>query len=161
MSKEPLSERCSVMKHPERPVPGDCPKDALYIRTTDEGGASDLYPITPFPIVIEGGAGDDDVTVIGTAKNPVLIDGGKGNDSVVLHGEGASPAGQGKGGLVMGPAQDRGGNQSQIVLKDGTLPALPLTPMGMTFLGALLITFATIGVIGWRALMGNGVDRYR
>ena len=39
MSKEPLSERCSVMKHPERPVPGDCPKDALYIRTTDEGGA--------------------------------------------------------------------------------------------------------------------------
>jgi hypothetical protein len=159
MSKEPLSERCSVMKHPERPVPSDCPKDALYITTTDEGGASDLYPITPFPIVIEGGAGNDDVTVIGPAKNPVLIDGGKGNDSVTVHGEGASPPGQEN--LVMGPAQDQGGHQSQIVHKDGPLPNFPLTPVGMTFLGALLITFATIGVIGWRALMGNGVDRYR
>ena len=159
MSKEPLSERCSVMKHPERPVPSDCPKDALYIITGDEGGTSDLYPITPFPIVIEGGAGNDDVTVIGPAKNPVLIDGGKGNDSVTVHGEGASPPGQGN--LVMGPTQDRGGHQSQIVHKDGPLPALPLTPMGMTFLGALLITFATIGAIGWRALMGNNVDRYR
>lgn len=161
MSKEPLSERCSVMKHPERPVPSDCPKDALYIKTTDEGGASDLYPITPFPIVIEGGAGDDDVTVIGPAKNPVLIDGGKGNDSVTVNGDGASPAAQGKSGLVMGPSSGGQGGEGRTVHKDQPVPFAPPTPAGLTLLGALLIIFATIGVLGWRALTGNGIDRYR
>jgi hypothetical protein len=160
MSKGPLSERCSVMMNPERPLPSDCPKDALYIKTTDSDGAYDLHPITPFPIVVEGGSGNDEVTVIGPAKNPVLIDGGKGNDKVTVQGEGGSPARGGKGGLVMGPSDQRG-SQNQIVHKDGPSPAVPLTPMGITFLGALLIAFATVGAIAWRALKADGVERYR
>ena len=122
MSKEPLSDHCSLMKHPERTSrPSDCPDGATYIRTTNEGGAFVLNPITPFPLVVEGGEGDDKVTVIGTPRNPVLINGGKGNDSVTLQDEGAWLAGQS-------------------------------TPEGIIFLAALLITFSTIGLIGWRAL---------
>ncbi len=76
------------MQHPERTSrPSDCPEGAAYIKTTNEGGTSVLNPITPFPLVIEGGEGDDKVTVIGTPRTPVLIDGGKGNDSVTLQDE--------------------------------------------------------------------------
>ena len=160
MFKEALSDLCSVMKHPDRKVmPSECPKDATYINMGDKGGSSELHPITPFPLVIEGGTGDDHVTVIGEAKNPVLIDGGSGNDSVLVRGEGAAPAG-GQSGLVMGPSPAAQASDGGTVQGDGAwLPAL--TPMGLTFLGALLIAFATIGVLGWRALAGSGVDRYR
>jgi hypothetical protein len=125
MSDEPLSRHCSLMAHPERTtLPADCPEGAVYIRHTDEGGDFVLDPVAPFPIVIEGGKGEDKVTVIGTPANPVLIDGGEGNDSVRLQGQASWLAGR-------------------------------LAPEGMVFLGALLIVFATIAVLGWRALSGH------
>jgi len=162
MSKEPLSDHCSVMMHPDRKgLPSDCPKDATYIKNGNEGGSYELHPITPFPLVIEGGTGDDNVTVIGAPKNPVLIDGGSGNDNVVVQSDGAHPGGEGVGGLIMGPSPAGQVGEGRIVHKDGAFPWAQLTPMGVTFLGALLITFATIGVLGWRALTNGGVDKYR
>ena len=161
MSKEPLSDLCSIMKHPDRKVmPSECPKDATYIKTGNEGGSSELHPITPFPLVIEGGTGDDHVTVVGEAKNPVLIDGGSGNDSVLVQSDGAAPA-EGKGGLIMGPSPAAQGSEGQTMQNDGAWLLAQLTPTGLTFLGALLIAFATIGLLGWRALTGSGAGRYR
>lgn len=162
MRKEPLSEHCSIMAHPERTtLPSDCPKDAAYIKLTDEGGSSDLHPITPFPIVVEGGAGDDNVTVIGEARNPVLIDGGKGNDSVIVKGGGPATGDPAESGLVMGPSSDGHSGEGRVVQKDGALPIEMPTPAGMTLLGAMLIAFATIGALGWRAMMGKRIERFR
>jgi hypothetical protein len=70
MPKEPLSDHCSLMKHPERTIrPSDCLEGAAYIKTTDEGGEFVLNPVTPFPLVIEGGEGDDQVTVVGPRES--------------------------------------------------------------------------------------------
>jgi hypothetical protein len=131
MPREPLSDHCSLMKHPERSVlPSDCPKDASYIKTGDQGSDSVLHPITPFPLVIEGGEGNDKVTVIGTPKNPVLIDGGKGNDTVVVQNESARVA--------------------------WAHVAARMSPEGLLFLGVVLIVFSAIGALGWRALTSKG-----
>jgi hypothetical protein len=136
------------MHHPERSVrPSDCPEGAVYIRHTDQGGDFVLNPVAPFPIVVEGGAGNDNVTVVGQARNPVIIDGGKGDDSVVVRGgrEGsASPAGAGGKGPNGAAVQD-----------DGASLIGQFTPAGLTFVGCVLITFVTIAVIAWRALAGG------
>ena len=122
MRREPLSEHCSLMMHPERTtLPPDCPEGAAYIHNTDKGGDYVLHPITPFPLVIEGGEGEDNVTVVGTPRAPVMIDGGKGNDSVIV--------------------------QDRVTWLVGRL-----TPESVIVLGALLIVFATISLLGWRAL---------
>lgn len=118
------------MAHPERTErPADCPEDAVYIRNSDEGGEYVLNPVAPFPVVIEGGAGNDNVTVVGEAQNPVLIDGGKGDDAVIVQDDGTL-ADQNPSSWIM-----------------ASLPAESLT-----FLGVFLITFAVIAVLGWRAL---------
>lgn len=151
MVDEPLSEHCSLMRHPERSVlPSDCPKDATYIRTGDEGGSYQLRPITPFPIVIEGGSGDDNVTVVGTPRNPVMIDGGKGNDHTTVVGASGNPVADApqESGLIFHSEETQG------VEQPGTQEIEQLVPAGINFLGALLIVFATIGVICWRALKG-------
>ena len=152
MRTEPLSQHCSLMNHPERSVrPSDCPEGAAYIRTTNEGGDYVLNPITPFPIVIEGGDGNDNVTVVGKARNPVLIDGGRGNDSVVVRGgrEGsASPA-------VFGGK----GPNGAVVQDDGASLIGQFTPAGLTFVGCVLITFVAVAVIAWRAL-GSGSSHH-
>jgi hypothetical protein len=102
-------------------LPPDCPEGAAYIHNSDKGRDFVLHPIAPFPLVIEGGEGEDNVTVVGTPRNPVIIDGGKGNDSVIV--------------------QDR-----------VTWLAGRLSPESVVILAALLIVFATIGLLGWRAL---------
>lgn len=130
MRDEPLSQHCSLMAHPERTeLPADCPEDAVYIRHSDEGGEFVLNPVAPFPVVIEGGAGNDNVTVVGEAQNPVLIYGGKGNDGVVVQNDGT--------------VADH--NPSSWLI--ASLPTESLT-----FLGVFLITFAVIAALGWRAL---------
>lgn len=140
------------MEHPERSVrPSDCPEGATYIRTTNEGGDYFLNPIAPFPIVIEGGDGNDNVTVVGKARNPVIIDGGRGNDSVVVRGgrEGSgSPTGDG----------GKGPN-SAVVHNAGDSLIGQFTPAGLTFVGCVLITFVAVAVIAWRAL-GSGSGRH-
>jgi hypothetical protein len=142
MEKERLSDHCSLMKHPERTTrPSDCPEGGTYVKTTDKGGAFELHPITPFPLIIEGGEGNDKVSVIGTPRNPVLIDGGKGNDEVVVDG--------GKG------------HDNVVLQSDWARVAGHIGPEGLLILGALLIAFATIGLICWRALASVGVGRTR
>jgi len=141
------------MHHPERSVrPSDCPEGALYIRTTNEGGDYRLNPITPFPIVIEGGDGDDRVTVVGEARNPVLIDGGRGNDRVVVRGGNdgsASPAGN------AGKAPD----STFAAAEDSASLAGQFTAAGLTFVGCVLITFVAVAVIAWRALGSGSIHR--
>jgi hypothetical protein len=140
------------MDHPERTVrPSDCPEGAIYIRNTDAGGDYVLHPITPFPIVIEGGDGDDNVTVVGKARNPVIIDGGRGNDSVVVRGghEGSgSPTGNGGNGP-----------NSTVDHDDWATLIGQFTPAGLTFVGCVLITFVAVAAIAWRAL-GSGSSRH-
>lgn len=151
MSDEPLSQHCSLMAHPERTtLPSDCPENALYIKHTDEGGDFALNPIAPFPIVIEGGDGEDNVTVIGTPANPVLIDGGKGNDSVQVQGQASWPANPGM--LYGGKGNDSVQAQGQASWLAGQLPS-----GGLIFLGALLIVFGAIALLGWRALSRDRV----
>ncbi|WP_375396247.1 hypothetical protein [uncultured Sphingomonas sp.] len=91
MPDEPLSEHCSLMARsggPPKPKerPADCPPDAAYIKTIGKGGAWTL-PSTTFPIVFEGGDGDDKVTVIGNGGKGVLVSGGKGNDSLTVESD--------------------------------------------------------------------------
>ncbi|WP_395331023.1 hypothetical protein WBP06_01165 [Novosphingobium sp. BL-8H] len=88
MASEPLSEHCSLMSKPGGPPkpatrPPDCPKDAAYIKTVG-GGSWTLPSNAPFPIVFEGGDGDDKVTVVGQSKGGVMVFGGKGNDSLLV-----------------------------------------------------------------------------
>lgn len=88
MIDEPLSEHCDLMAKPGGPpkpasLPADCPKDAAYIKSVG-GGAMTIPGNTPFPLVFEGGDGDDKVTVVGSGKAGVLVRGGKGNDSLVI-----------------------------------------------------------------------------
>jgi hypothetical protein len=85
---EPLSEHCSLMAKPGGPAkpaqrPADCPKDAAYIKTVDEGGDFKIPGYAPFPVVFEGGKGDDHVTLIGSGGK-VLVRGGEGNDSLLV-----------------------------------------------------------------------------
>lgn len=90
MAAESLSEHCSLMTRPggaPKPSvrPSDCPKDAAYIKTTDAGRSFFLRgDVAPFPVVLDGGAGDDKVTVIGAKRGKVLVSGGDGNDSIAL-----------------------------------------------------------------------------
>lgn len=156
MRNEPLSEHCSLMAHPERTVrPSDCPEDAAYIRVGNQGGSYALNPITPFPLVVEGGDGNDQVIVNGTPRNPVIIDGGRGDDRVIMQNERGS-------GPPAVPIRDK--DSPRAAATDGQRPEGvvghdpwsslmgELTPVGLTFLGSVLITFVTLGVIGWRAL---------
>ena len=132
MQHLPRSERCSLMAKPGDPPapktrPADCPKDAAYIKTTDAGGSLTL-PDAPFPLVFEGGDGNDSVTVRGNASHGIIVAGGKGDDSLLVEGT-SMPL---------------------------SLEAVPV--WAVVLLGALLITFATIAVLGWRAL-GNASRR--
>jgi len=84
MSTKPFSERCSFMENPgmkERPP--ECPKDAAYIKT--DGGTS-IWHLGKFPIVVEGGEGNDDVKIVG-GDGGILVDGGKGSDTVSVKSE--------------------------------------------------------------------------
>jgi hypothetical protein len=85
MREEPLSEHCSLMMHPERATrPSDCPPDAVYIKTVDKGGAFEFDADAPFPLVIEGGEGNDKMAIVGTPNNPVLVNGGRGDDEILF-----------------------------------------------------------------------------
>ncbi|MFC0687543.1 hypothetical protein [Novosphingobium clariflavum] len=88
MANEPLSEHCSLLSKPGGPPrpadrPADCPKDAAYIKPVG-AGTSTLPGNAPFPIVFEGGDGDDKVTLVGQSKAGVMVFGGKGNDSLLV-----------------------------------------------------------------------------
>lgn len=86
MADEPLSEHCSLMSEPGGPAkpaerPTDCPKDAAYIK----GSGGTVHPANaPFPIIFEGGDGNDKVVVVGRAPGGFLMRGGKGNDSLTI-----------------------------------------------------------------------------
>lgn len=83
-----LSDHCSLMAQQSEPKPkvrpADCPKDAAYIKTVDKGGEYTLAGAS-FPIVFEGGGGDDKVTVVGDGGQGIIVDGGRGNDSLTIH----------------------------------------------------------------------------
>ncbi|PXA86134.1 hypothetical protein DMC47_35420 [Nostoc sp. 3335mG] len=66
---------------PPKDLPPDCPPHAAYIKTIGNGHW-DIPGTAPFPIVFEGGDGNDSVTVIGQGHQPVIVSGGKGNDSL-------------------------------------------------------------------------------
>ena len=77
------------MAHPGGPpaparLPADCPKDAAYIRTVGKGGHWTLPNNGAFPIVFEGGDGNDSVTVIGRDGKGVLVYGGRGDDRLTV-----------------------------------------------------------------------------
>ena len=83
----PLSEHCSLMGRPGGPpppkqLPPDCPKGAAYIKTTDKGSNFTIRGDAPFPLVFEGGDGNDTLTLVGHHDQQILVSGGKGNDSV-------------------------------------------------------------------------------
>jgi len=89
---EPLSEHCSLMAKPGGPPkaqtqPADCPKDGIYIKTAAKNGGITLPPGSPFPIVVEGGDGNDSVTVIGPQHMPITVSGGKGDDNITVKSE--------------------------------------------------------------------------
>ncbi|CAM3073908.1 hypothetical protein SPAN111604_02430 [Sphingomonas antarctica] len=84
----PRSERCSLLQDPDHPLPpntykGDCPKDATYI-VAKHGGAWDVPNGTPYPVVVEGGAGNDVLTVTGHGGKGVYVDGGAGDDRLTV-----------------------------------------------------------------------------
>jgi hypothetical protein len=86
---ERLSDHCDLMAQPGHPPPpkvrpADCPKDGVYIQTTDAGGHWLMHGDPPYPIVFEGGEGNDGVTIVGKTSNPVMMDGGKGDDSLTV-----------------------------------------------------------------------------
>jgi hypothetical protein len=41
----------------------------------DKGGAFEFDADAPFPLVIEGGEGNDKMAIVGTPNNPVLVNG--------------------------------------------------------------------------------------
>jgi len=91
MAVESLSDHCSLMARqggPPKPSvrPADCPKDAAYIKAIG-GGAFTIPGSAPFPIVFEGGDGDDKVTVVGDGHAGVLVRGGRGNDSLTVESD--------------------------------------------------------------------------
>ena len=131
MPHERLSDHCSLMARPGGPPPpkerpADCPKDGAYIKMVDKGGAMSIPGSPPFPIVFEGGDGDDQLTVRGGPGKGVIFDGGKGNDGMTI------------------------GSDSTPVLLVGQIGA-----GGMLFLAALAIMLAAIVIIAWRALGAN------
>jgi hypothetical protein len=92
MPAEPLSEHCSLMQRPGGPAkptarPADCLDDAAYIKTTPGGSRLVIPGDSPYPIVFEGGEGDDKVVVVGDGGRPVLVGGGKGNDALTVQTE--------------------------------------------------------------------------
>jgi hypothetical protein len=96
MQPESRSEHCSLMAHPGGPPkpkvrPADCPKDAAYIKTTDAGGKFTLPGDAPFPVVFEGGDGNDSVTVEGSGHG-IIVNGGKGDDSLLVRDQGMLPS---------------------------------------------------------------------
>jgi hypothetical protein len=89
MATEPLSEHCSLMSKPDGPpkpaeLPADCPKDAAYVKWD---GDIALSGNKDFPVVIEGGDGNDKITVVGSGKAGVRVDGGGGNDTLTAESE--------------------------------------------------------------------------
>lgn len=106
MPQVSLSEHCSLMAKPGGPPkpatrPADCPPDAAYI-TAVGGGAMTIPGNAPFPIVFEGGDGDDHVTIVGSGKGGVLVRGGRGDDSLVVHDQWTWLARQiGPGGVLL------------------------------------------------------------
>jgi hypothetical protein len=71
---------------PPRPtkLPADCPKDAAYIHVAGSEGVSMHLPSTDFPLVFEGGDGNDKVILDKSASKGVLVFGGRGNDSLIV-----------------------------------------------------------------------------
>lgn len=85
MPTEPLSELCSQMAHPGRKtLPADCPEGAAYIKTNDAGSDHVIPGELGYPVVFEGGEGDDKVTVVGSGGKPVMVSGGKGEDALLV-----------------------------------------------------------------------------
>lgn len=128
MPRERLSDHCSLMARPGGPPPpkqrpADCPVDGAYIKMVDKGGKFEIPGSPPFPIVFEGGDGNDALTVRGGPGKGVIFDGGKGNDRMTV-------------GTDSVPIQllDRLGTGGTLVI------------------AALAIVFATIAILGWRAL---------
>ena len=87
MSQTSLSARCTLSDQPNAPSPpkGDpCPKGAVYIKTTKNGSEFALPNDSEFPIVFEGGDGDDKVTITGNGAQKIKVSGGAGNDSMTV-----------------------------------------------------------------------------
>ena len=128
MPRERLSDHCSLMARPDRPPPpkerpADCPLNGAYIKMVDRGGTLEIPGSPPFPIVFEGGDGNDQLTVKGGPGKGVIFDGGKGNDRMTI---GSDPP------------------LAQVVDRLGASGAL--------LIAALALVLATIAILGWRAL---------
>lgn len=112
---------------PPKVRPADCPKDGAYIKMVDAGGAMQLPGDPPFPIIFEGGEGNDSVTVLGGPGKGILMDGGKGDDSLTV------------------------GDERGLTIQS-VLPVAQLTPTTTLILGAFAITLAAVVIIAWRML---------
>ena len=87
MSQAPLSARCTLSDQPNAPSPpegGLCPKDAVYIKTTKNGSDFALPSNSEFPIIFEGGDGNDKVTITGNGAQKIKVSGGAGDDSMTV-----------------------------------------------------------------------------
>jgi hypothetical protein len=124
---ERLSDHCSLMAVPGGPPkpkerPADCPKDGVYIKGANKNGGITIDGPIPYPIIYEGGDGNDSVTIVGgTSDKGIVIDGGKGDDSLTVIDRWSWFVGH-------------------------------LSPGGALALGSLAIVFAAVTIIAWRAL---------
>lgn len=175
MAAERFSDHCSLMMHPERTTrPADCPEDASYIISSEAGGQFKLPANAPFPLVFDGGEGDDKVTVVGEGDKGVLVLGGKGNDSLMVRDSAPGEVGNGaavgelpghitlvetENGLEVQPKGNAEAAGS-LVVREGPGWAIAEMPIeALLFLGAILVVFATVGALGWRALSNSASKR--
>lgn len=89
MPDEPLFDHCSLMTRPGGPPrpterPADCPKDGVYIKAAPHNGGATIDGNIPYPVIFDGGDGNDSVTIIGHPANRYIINGGKGDDSLTV-----------------------------------------------------------------------------